>query len=29
MSSASEGEVASLVSGRRLPEQVVRSAFIA
>ena len=29
MSSASAGEVASLVSGGRLPEQVVRSAFIA
>jgi hypothetical protein len=29
MSSASGDEVASLVSGRRLPEQVVRSAFIA
>jgi hypothetical protein len=28
LSSASEGEVASLASGRRLPEQVVRSAFI-
>jgi hypothetical protein len=28
MSSASDGEVASLVSGRRLPEQVVRAAFL-
>jgi hypothetical protein len=28
MASASEGEVQSLVSGKRLPEQVVRSAFI-
>jgi hypothetical protein len=28
MSSGSDGEVASLVSGRRLPEQVVRSAFL-
>jgi hypothetical protein len=29
MASASDDEVASLVSGRRLPEQVVRSAFVA
>jgi hypothetical protein len=29
MSSASGDEVASLTGGRRLPEQIVRSAFIA